>query len=714
VRQRGDGSLTLAKATPAREAAPPPPAPAPVAATMQQVEVLGSLEGDDPDDPRSASRSRGATRLNLSLRETPQSVTVIGRQRIEDQRLATVQDVIGQTTGITLDHASTSREGDQIYARGFAVDTFLVDGVPASRLLEPTDFDTAIYERIEVLRGAAGLVSGTGNPAAAVNLVRKRPAADTRIVAEAQAGSWDRYRVQLDAGGTLANGVRGRVVAARQDHKSFVDRFDEGKNLLYGIVEADLGPATLLAAGFSWQDDRLEDASRRFPSFYADGTRTSLPRSTNSASRFTYYDRRQSDAFASVQHEFDNAWTAKATLSRSANQYDAVQAYAMRGYLDRVTGSGLSLWITRWNSMPVNHTADAYASGPFTLFGRRHEAVFGATASRVRTAGTLYPAWILPGYDAAVPNFYTWNGNSPTPVYDGRETGTIMEQERQAAAYGTLRLRPVDRLQVIAGVRVVNWTRDTETVTFGAGAESEHFAKHGQVVPYAGVTWEVDRHWSAYASYTNIFSPQTYRDRGNRLIDPLEGNNAEAGMKGSFHGGLLNVTAALFRMQQDNLAEIDVDRFLLPDGSNAYHTVSGATARGVELELNGQVRPGWQLTAGYSHAKVEDRAGRRLQTGQPRNNVKLWTTYDWRGVTLGGGVNWQGEVYQDNAGPNGERFDQPGYALVNLMARCKLGANATATVNVNNVLDKRYYSSASGGFYGDPANVMVSLAYRFR
>jgi len=228
------------------------------------------------------------------------------------------------------------------------------------------------------------------------------------------------------------------------------------------------------------------------------------------------------------------------------------------------------------------------------------------------------------------------------------------------------------------------------------------------------VTWELDRHWSAYASYTSIFSPQTYRDRDNRLIEPLEGNNGEAGLKGAFYGGLLNATASVFRMRQDNLAELDDDLFQLPDGSSAYHTVQGATARGVELELSGQLRPGWQLTAGYAHAKVEDSAGRRLQTGQPRNNVKLWTTVDWRDATFGGGVNWQSDVYQDNAGPNGERFDQPGYVLASLMARYRLGRDVTATVNVNNLFDKRYYSSASGGFYGDPRNVMVSVAYRFR
>jgi outer membrane receptor for ferric coprogen and ferric-rhodotorulic acid len=317
-----------------------------------------------------------------------------------------------------------------------------------------------------------------------------------------------------------------------------------------------------------------------------------------------------------------------------------------------------------------------------------------------------------------VPNFFTWNGNSPTPNYVGTINGAYTEKEKQLAGYGSIRLRPTDALSVIIGARVSNWKRETESVYFGAPTINDEFKKNGKITPYAGLVYALDPQWSAYASYTSIFSPQTYRDRSNALLDPLEGKNAEVGIKGDLLDGLLSTSFSVFHMRQDNLAEIDPDMLVLPDSSNAYHTVKGATAKGFELEVSGQIRQGWQLTAGYARSRVGDSQGARLQTGQPLSNLKLWSSYDisqvGNGLTVGGGVNWQDDVYQNGIGPNGERFTQRSYALVALMARYRISKELSATLNVNNLLDKHYYSSASGGYYGDPRNVMLSLNYRFR
>jgi len=709
---RTDGTLTLQKQAAAPASAPAAP---PVAATLAQVEVHGANEGAP-----GKTRSSGATGLELSIRETPQAVSVMSRQRIEDQRLETLQDVIAQTTGITLDHSSSSRETDQMFSRGFAVDTYLFDGIPTTKLVEPAGFDANIYERIEVVRGAAGLMGGTGSPAAAINLVRKRPTREVQAQFEVQAGSWDRYRAQADVSAPLTDDkhVRGRVVVAQQDSHSFVDRFKQDKDLFYGIVEADLGASTLLSAGLSYQNERLDDASRVFASFYSDGSKTDFPRSTNSASSSSYYIRKQSLAFATLEHFFANEWSAKVAVNYAANQYDAVQGYALRGTLDKQTGAGLELWQTKWDSKPEQLSIDAYASGPFTAFGRKHELVVGLSASDMKNTGPSYPAWVLPGYDNVVPNFFTWNGNSPTPNYVGTINGAYTEKEKQLAGYASMRLRPTDELSLILGSRISNWKRETESVYFGDPTVNEEFKKNGKLTPYAGLVYAFTPDWSAYASYTSIFSPQTLRDRGNRLLDPLEGKNAEVGIKGDFLNGLMSTSFSVFHMRQDNLAEMDADEFVLPDGSTAYHTVKGATAKGFELEVSGQLRRGWQLTAGYARSRVEDSKGERLQTGQPLSNFKLWTTYDLanvgNGLTIGGGLNWQDDVYQNGAGPNGERFTQRGYALLSLMARYRISKELSATLNVKNLLDKRYYSSASGGYYGDPSNVMVSLNYRFR
>ena len=709
---RTDGTLTLQKQTaPATSTSSAAASPLAATATLAQVEVHGVSDGA-PGQMRSA----GATGLELSIRETPQAVSVMTRQRIEDQRLETLQDVVAQTTGITLEHSSASRETDQMFSRGFAIDTYMFDGIPTTKLVEPAGFDASIYERIEVVRGAAGLMGGNGSPAAAVNLVRKRPSRELRTEAELQAGRWDKYRAQADVSAPLSDDkhVRGRVVVAQQNANSYIDRYHQDKALFYGIVEADLGAATLLSAGVSYQDEKLDGASRGFVAYYSDGTKTRFPRSINSASSSSYYIRKQSLAFATLEHDFGNEWSAKVAVNYAANRYDAVQGYAARGALDRQTGAGLSLWQTKWDSKPEQLTIDAFATGPFEAFGRKHEVVVGLSASDMKNTGPSYPSWTLPGYDATVPNFFTWNGNSPTPNYVGTISGSYTEKEKQLAGYGSLRLHPTDDLSLILGTRISNWQRNTESLTWGAPVVTDELKTSGKATPYAGLVYAFNPRWSAYASYTGIFLPQTYRDRNNRVIDPLEGNNAELGVKGDLLEGLLSASVSVFHMRQDNLAEMDADQLVLPDGSTAYHTIKGATAKGFEVEVSGQIQRGWQVTAGYAHSRVEDPQGKRLQTSQPLNNVKLWTTYNLDQLTLGGGVNWQGDIYQDSVGPNGERFTQRSYALVALMARYRISKELSATVNVNNALDKQYYSSGNGNFYGDPRNITVSLNYRYR
>lgn len=714
---RTDGTLTLQKAA-AHVGAPVLTGATPditAAATLAQVEVHGVTDGAPGH-----TRSTGATGLELSIRETPQAISVMNRQRIEDQRLETLQDVVGQTTGITLEHASSSRELDQMFSRGFAIDTYMFDGIPTTKLVEPAGFDASIYERIEVVRGAAGLMGGVGSPAAAVNLVRKRPSRELRAEAELQAGRWDKYRAQADVSAPLSEDkhVRGRLVVAQQNANSYVDRYHQDKALFYTIVEADLAPSTLLSAGLSYQNEKLDGASRGFAAYYSDGSKTDFPRSTNSASSSSYYFRKQSLAFATLEHYFANDWSAKVAINYAANQYDAVQGYAARGTLDKQTGAGLSLWQTKWDSKPEQLSLDAYATGPFEAFGRKHEVVVGLSASDMKGSGPSYPSWVLPGYDANVPNFFTWNGNSPTPNYVGTISGSYTEKEKQLAGYGSLRLRPTDDLSLILGARVANWKRTTESVTWGAPTIADEFEKNGKVTPYAGVVYAINPQWSTYASYTGIFSPQTYRDRNNRVIDPLEGKNAELGIKGDVIDGLLSTSVSLFHMRQDNLAEMDSDQLVLPDGSNAYHTIKGATAKGFELEVSGQIQQGWQLTAGYAHSRIESRQGKRLQTNQPLNNFKLWTTYELAGLgngtTIGGGINWQSDIYQDGASPAGARFTQNSYALVALMARYRFNKELSATLNVNNLLDKHYYSSGWGNYYGEPRSVVASLNYRFR
>jgi outer membrane receptor for ferric coprogen and ferric-rhodotorulic acid len=170
--------------------------------------------------------SSSATGLDLSLRETPQSVSVITQEQMDDFRLLSINDVLDNVPGITVERVETDRT--YYSARGSDITNFQVDGIgiPMPYGLIDGDIDTAVYDRIEVVRGANSLMSATGNPSATVNFIRKRPTADFNTSVNVSAGSWNNYRLESDVSGTLneAGSLRGRAVVAKQDKDSYLDR----------------------------------------------------------------------------------------------------------------------------------------------------------------------------------------------------------------------------------------------------------------------------------------------------------------------------------------------------------------------------------------------------------------------------------------------------------------------------------------------------------
>ncbi|TGC32089.1 TonB-dependent receptor [Pseudomonas citronellolis] len=235
----------------------------------------------------------------------------------------------------------------------------------------------------------------------------------------------------------------------------------------------------------------------------------------------------------------------------------------------------------------------------------------------------------------------------------------------------------------------------------------------------------VDRLESVYASYTSIFQPQSYRDRNGSPLDPREGDNYEIGLKSELFDGRLNTAIALYMIKQDNLAESDPGQTVPgTDGETAYRAVSGAKTKGFDLEASGELLPGWNLTASYSHSVTKDSDGERLNTVAPAEMFKLWTTYrlpgEWETLTVGGGANWQSGIHF-TATPwqlgQTVKAKQEQYTVVDLMARYRFTEQVSATLNVNNLFDKKYLSALDttfyGGYYGDPRNVMLTTQYRF-
>lgn len=688
--------------------------------TLPSVEVVAdapavTTEGTGSYTPRATSASTG---LPLSLRETPQSVTVVTRQRIEDEDMRSLVDVLASTPGISVQNYDSERYS--FNSRGFSISNYLYDGMPTSFDVGydagESSADPIIYDRVEVVRGATGLLTGAGNPSASVNLVRKHATSrEFKADLSLGAGTWDTYRATADLSSPLnaSGSVRGRIVSAYQDNHSYLDGYSKRKKVFYGVIDADLTANTTLSVGFNYQDnDPARSSWGGFPLWYADGGRTDWKRSLNTGADWTAWNSTTQNAFVSVEHRFAGGWNLQASASHSRYEMDAKLLY-LSGWPDRQTGLGMAATPAWYLGDRKQNSLDVKASGPFTLFGRRHEAVVGASLGR-QYADFGYRAPIDP---AEVGNFLRWDGSYPEPQWSGDTETASRYTTKQTGWYGALRFSLADPLKLIVGGRYSTW--ETDNVGFG-GTTRTSFDKHA-FTPYAGLLYDINDNYTAYVSYTGIFNPQSYQDRNGDWLDPLEGKAYEAGVKGEFLEGRLNASAAVFQMEQDNVAQEDPGYMVPGTTDPAYRAAQGTRSRGFDLEVSGEIVPGWNLAAGWSHWTARDGDGNPIQTDQPRSLVRLFTTYrlpgDWNRLTVGGGVNWQSRVYTMAYGPNGEeRVSQGSYAIANLMARYRFNRNLSAQLNVNNLFDRKYYSQI--GFYSQGAwaagrSAMLTMRYQY-
>jgi len=661
--------------------------------------------------------TRAATKMALTARDTPQSVSVITKQRMQDQKLETLNDVLVNTTGISEFNSGANRSN--FYSRGFMIDNYQIDGVPtlidSQWNIGDTLSDTAIYDRVEVVRGATGLMTGAGSPAASINMLRKH--ADSKEFVgnlSASYGSWDtqRYVADLSAPLTESGNVRGRVVAGYQDGDSWLDHYHTQKKFLYGVVDADLTDSTTLSVGYDYEETHISGATwGGLPTFYRDGSKTHYDRSTNLEPDWSYNDSDSKKVFASLKHNFDNGWEFNLSGTHTEAKMDSKMLY-IDGYFDKTTGIGIGPYAgydllggSGYNTAKRKENAvDAYVSGPYELFGKQHELMAGVTYirqnDRYYSASTNFTS-------ADVGDFNNW-GNYPEPDWDDQD----LSQDNtihQKSAYIATRLTLADPLHLILGARYTKYNADTLTQTM----------EKNNITPYAGLVYDINDTYSAYASYTSIFKPQTYRDINGAYLTPVTGKSYETGIKGDWMNSRFTASLAVFRIEQDHLGATD---YALVSGSNdyAYYEQNGTVSKGIEFEVNGAVTDNLQMTFGATRYVATDGTGATLNPTQPRTSLKMFGSYRLpmlQDLTVGGGVNWQTHTWDNVAGPDGAGTlyaEQGSYALVDLFARYHVTKQLSIQANVNNLFDKSYNIDVGRNLvYGEPRNLSISANYRF-
>ena len=658
---------------------------------------------------RESRSTRGAIVLPSALIDTPQSVTIVDAEMMQDLGLDDANRLLGYVTGVNVEVVETDRT--YYNARGFDIKSMQVDGIGLPFNWNVVGkLDTFIYDKVEVIRGANGLLTGTGNPSGTVNYIRKRPTNEFQASFEASSGSWDNWRIEGDVSGPLTKSASwaGRLVAATQGGDSYLDLYSHDRDVVYGVLEGQVGERGTVTLGYTQQNSKSDGVLwGALPMLYTDGRQTDFGRSTSTSMDWTQWDTTSRTGFVEATYALPADWKAQATVTY--NDYDEdselFYVYAYPG-LDPVTGLGLYGWPGKYRSTSERTLFDATLSGSYPLGGRTHDLVLGLNVSN---SDNDYHSWPAPGDDpawGALPSFPGWTGREiARPQFGSPELQSDWNTEVRRL-YAVTRLRPADALDLVLGVNAI----DVESS--GYSFDEPQDSEDREASPYLGVIYRITPSLNAYASYSDIFEPQPEIDANLQPLGAAKGESYEAGLRGEFLDRRLFASLALFRAVQDNYAEYA--GFDAEAGLSYYEGVD-VTSTGFELEVSGHVTDQWWLLAGYTDLDLEDDDGEDARTFIPRHTFNLTTRYTPRpipGLRLGGAIKWQDDIHLDtDAGV----IREEARSVWSLFASYEFAKRYELALTVDNLTDEKYLASLywDQAFYGAPRSVTATVRMGF-
>jgi outer membrane receptor for ferric coprogen and ferric-rhodotorulic acid len=650
--------------------------------------------------------SEGATNLPLTIKETPQSISTIDQDAMRNFATTGTNDALRLGTGLTVDAWETNRTSYS--ARGFDIMLTQVDGLGMTNDwgLVVGQEDTYLFDRIELIRGANGLLTGVGNASGTINYIRKRPLNHDGGEIVARAGSDDLVRAALDYNKVLtASGTwAARLVVAHEDKDSYLRALHDRRTTLYGVVEGQIGSSGALTAGFTYAE-----SLQRSPMWgsltlmLADGSQAEFDSSASTSQDWTRWELRSASAFVEYAHTFSGDWEAKVTYNHRTGD-EAVKlfyAYSLTGTLND-DYTGLYAWPYRSDAESESDIVDASLNGRFDAFGRRHEAIVGVALSKQKTYSEFYS--IVSSPSAVLPAFPYAGDVYAEPVWGATDVGNDGNQEL-TRVYAATRLALTDRLKAIAGLNAIHLKRDGTSI-YGGGVNLDNETTD-EVSPYAGLTYDVTDNLLAYASYSDIFQAQDQRDINGQFLAPMKGVNVEVGLKAEWLKRRLLTTVALFNAEQLGLAtEAGFD----PVSQSSYYEPKDVESRGFELEATGRIGDYTNLTAGFTRMELTGPDGNDIYEWIPRTIVSL--RVDSRLSALprlkfGAGLRWQSDISKAGAAR------QDAYLLVNIFAAYEVTRTATVRLNIDNLLDEKYLRTVQfGAIYGAPRQFSLACEYK--
>jgi outer membrane receptor for ferric coprogen and ferric-rhodotorulic acid len=638
----------------------------------------------------------------VTLRQIPNSVSVITEQRIQDQNLITVADALANVTGVTAIPNDSAQS--QYRTRGYAL-SVMYDGIPSySSLGGYQQLDLAIYERLEVLRGPAGLLQGSSDPGGVLNLVRKRGREEFHAAAALTAARWNKYRAVVDVTGPMNSdqSIRGRAVAMYQDGDDFVDITRGRQHLVYGTLDWDITATTTLNVFALEQDAHNHGSYSGLPS-WTSGEQLDVPRSTNAGAPWQRDRWKTRNYGVEVIQHLGKGWSLTARGSRRDQDQFFHDAYT-------TTGVQRSDYTVDYGRREFDYDyerqgMDVFLSGQVQVLGRSHSLLAGYNVDSFdRTYGGISltsPQEVvsLP-FDQRqlLPDF-------SLPYDEGGATET-----RQDGFYAQTRVSLADPLTVVAGIRLSDFNvRSRNLPPSSPTSWRQGDRVDDKVTPFGGAIYDLNQWLSLYGSYSSVFIPQSTLLR----VEPRSGRQYEVGAKAEFLERRLNASIALFNLRDQHraLADINHPGFSLNAGE--------VESKGWEMEITGSPAPGFELQAGYARLDTTfvvappRQQGTRFSIFEPKHSWRLWAVRRFEradtGWTVGVGCNGQSSTEFDPPRSQGT------YTVVDVLAGYRVNSHWSVNLNVSNVLDKVYYSRLGGvnsyNTFGEPRNYSLTVRY---
>lgn len=695
--------------------APPFCAPAPArpdqveCVTEEKIEVVGS--GHSYTAP--AAEAWGKT--PVALKDIPQSVSVLTQQRMQDSNMLTMTDAMRQINGIRVLPGSTAHSN--FYSRGYQMTTSIDNTPGAAGTLNNASFDLSMYDRIEVLRGSSGLLQGGGSPGGVVNQVTKKPGMDFSVNGAATVGSFNNYRADIDLSTPLnaSKTLRFRTADLFQDNDYFYKYAHSRKWQAYGALEWDITPSTTFVVSHAAQQQDITAPYYGLP-VTTEKTLWYGGRSANPSQKWGYSNYMTQQTIASLSQKLWGDWKLTARGTFYDQSYNTLYNEPWT-QIDAQTGTMQyqDAGIVAMRGTNSARSADIYANGSFRFLNRTHYALFGFnynSYNQVTRYGNILSDNIYNDVNINNTNSVPRPPAGSISYQDDPDGYGTRDNATQWGFYGQLRLEVIKHLSLILGGRVSRFSERMRYISPGPTSSWKPEANiHGELTPYLGTVYQITHNISWYASYSSIFTPSvgnmSYHGGG---LKPQRGNQVETGFKAEYFNGRLNLSSALFRMENVNQPVQD------PEHSQFYITTGPIRRQGWEAQIDGTILPNLDISIGYTYldTKVSDSKTRDFGgVFSPHHMFKSWVHYTvpkgrLHGLNIGVGLDANSSLrgsYPTTV--------QGGYMTLDGMIGYHITPHLKIQLNGTNLTNRYYYERASGvwqfNFPAAPRSFMATL-----